>query len=272
MTKAVAKTSGYAKFLQDVAAAKDRVLVLDYDGTIAPFSTHRLRAFPYAGVTELLQQIMKECRTRLIVTSGRAAHEIIPLLGMIPPPEIWGTHGAERVYADGRYEEIEVTQDSLEALLQSETGLEQEGLGHLLEIKVAAVAVHWRGLKPAEILRARTKAHKVLEPIAARSSLVLSEFDEGVEIRLRAANKGTSLQSLLAQLSSKVPIAYLGDDVTDEDAFRALNDRGLTILVNAKPRFTAAQMSIKPPQDLIAFFNAWIRACGARSDVRPVLK
>src|SRR5688572_8227191 len=111
MIKTAVKNSGYARFLQDVTAAKERVLILDYEGTIAPFSAHRLRAFPYQGVPDLLHQIMKDCRTRVIVTSGRAAHEVIPLLGMIPPPEIWGTHGAERVYADGRYEEIEVTED-----------------------------------------------------------------------------------------------------------------------------------------------------------------
>src|SRR4030095_17224630 len=100
--------------------------------------------------------------TRLIIASGRAAHEVTSLLGMIPPPEIWGTYGAERVYADGRYEEIEVTEEALEVLLKSETSLEREGLGHLLEVKLAAVAVHWRGLSASEILHLRTKAYKVL--------------------------------------------------------------------------------------------------------------
>jgi trehalose-phosphatase len=250
--------------MQDVAAAKDRVLVLDYDGTIAPFSAHRLRAYPYPEVPDLLHRIMTDCRTRLIVASGRAAHELISLLGMLPPPEIWGTHGAERVYADGRYEEIELTQDALEVLLKSETRLEREGLSHLLEVKLAAVAVR-RGLKPAEILQVRSKAYKVLEPLAGKSGLVLAEFEEGVEIRLRAANKGTALHSILTDLPAEVPVAYLGDDITDEDAFRVLNDRGLTVLVNAKPRFTAAQVVIKPPNELIAFLNAWIKACEAKS-------
>jgi trehalose-phosphatase len=265
MTKTAAKVTGYSRFMQDVAAAKERVLILDYDGTIAPFSTHRLRAFPYPGVPDLLHQIMKNCQTRLIVASGRAAHELIPLLGMLPPPEIWGTHGAERVYADGRYEEIEVTEDALEVLLKSETRLEREGLANLLEVKLAAVAVHWRGLKPAEVLQVRSKAYRVLEPLAGRSGLVLAEFEEGVEIRLRAANKGTAVHDLLSELDPEVPVAYLGDDITDEDAFRSLNDRGLTVLVNAKPRFTAAQIVLKPPVELVSFLNAWIKAAGAKS-------
>src|SRR5205814_710904 len=117
---------------------------------------------------------------------------------------------------DGRYEEIEVSQDALESLLKSETRLEREGLSHLLEVKLGAVAVHWRGLKPAEVLSARTKSYKVLEPLAGRSGLVLAEFDEGVEIRLRTANKGTAMQDLLARLHPSVPVAYFGDDITDE--------------------------------------------------------
>src|SRR5262245_37669012 len=145
MARTATKVISYANFMQEVGAAKERVLVLDYDGTIAPFSTHRLCAVPYPGVSETLRQIMAQCRTRLIVASGRAAHELIPLLGMIPPPEVWGTHGAERVYADGRYEEIEVTQDALEVLLKSETRLEREGLNHLMQVKLEVVAVHWRG-------------------------------------------------------------------------------------------------------------------------------
>ena len=265
MTKTAVRVSGYARFLQNVAAAKDRVLILDYDGTIAPFSAHRHRAVPDAGLPELLHQINLHCGTRLIIASARAAHEVMSLLGMIPPPEIWGTHGAERVYADGRYEEIEVTEAALEVLLNSETSLERAGLCHLLEVKLAAVAVHWRGLKPAEVLQVRTKAYRILEPLAKKSGLALSEFEEGVEIRLHAANKGTALRGLLSELHPDVPIAYLGDDITDEDAFQVLSDRGLTVLVHAKPRFTAAQMSFKPPEELIAFLHAWIKACGAKS-------
>jgi trehalose-phosphatase len=95
--------------------------------------------------------------------------------------------------------------------------------------------------------------------------LVLAEFEEGVEIRLRAANKGTAVHDLLSELDPEVPVAYLGDDITDEDAFRSLNDRGLTVLVNAKPRFTAAQIVLKPPVELVSFLNAWIKAAGAKS-------
>jgi trehalose-6-phosphatase len=54
--------------------------------------------------------------------------------------------------------------------------------------------------------------------------------------------------------------AYLGDDITDEDAFAALRTRGLTILVRQEPRPSHAAWWLRPPQELIAFLDAWIAA------------
>jgi trehalose-phosphatase len=192
--------------------------------------------------------------------SGRAAREVPPLLGLNPIPEIWGTHGLERLHPCGLYEEGEVNADALQVLATAEAHLERESLGHLIEIKLAAVAVHWRGLQPSEVLNTRMKAYRILEQLASHPGLLLAEFEEGVEIRLRSANKGDALRTLISELDSDVPVAYLGDDITDEDAFRALNGRGLTVLVRPKHRFTAAQLWLRPPDELIQFLKGWIRA------------
>ena len=261
MSRAAIESNDHVSFFNHVSTAKKRLLLLDYDGTVAPFSADRGRAFPYAGVPQLMKTIMTSCNTRLIVISGRAAQEIPPLLGFKPTPEIWGTHGVERLHADGRYEEIEVREEALLALAEAEDRLEREGLANCLEIKLAAVAVHWRGLEPSKVLRIRTRAYRVLEPLAAQADLVLGDFEEGVEIRLRSANKGHVLRTLLSELDRNTPVAYLGDDSTDEEAFRVLNGRGLTVLVRPKHRFTAAQMWLKPPDDLIQFLKDWIRFC-----------
>jgi trehalose 6-phosphate phosphatase len=246
----------------DVSTAKQRVLILDYDGTVAPFSSDRGRAYPYPDVPRLLSQIMTTCRTRLIMVSGRAAHEISPLLGLNPPPEIWGAHGIERIHPDGRYEETPISQEALGTLAYAEALLEDEGLGRHLEVKLAGVAVHWRGLNESTVLKIRTTVQRLLEPLTSNADLVLSEFDEGLEIRLRSANKGDAVRKLLSEIDGDAQVAYLGDDATDEDAFRALNGRGLTVLVGPRPRFTAAQMWLRPPDELVRFLKDWIASCG----------
>jgi trehalose-phosphatase len=250
------------RWFEEISAAPQRILLLDYDGTVAPFSRDRHRAFPYPDVPQLLQTIMTKCNTRLIVLSGRAAHAVVPLLGLAPAPEIWGAHGIEKIYPDGRYEEIPISQDALQNLAQAEAALEDEGLGEFLEVKLAGVAIHWRGLKPASVLNIRSIAYRILEPFKPHSDLVLADFEEGVELRLRSANKGDAVRTLLAETDANAYIAYLGDDATDEEAFNALQGRGLTVLVGQKHRLTAAQMWLRPPEQLIGFLKVWIAACG----------
>ncbi len=261
MSRIAVERNDHSWFFRDVSAAKNRVLLVDYDGTVAPFSSDRRRALPYARIPGLLNHIMTSCGTRLIMVSGRPAREVPRLLGLTPAPEIWGTHGVEKIHTDGRYEEAHVTDEALQILAEAEAQLDHEGLGDHIEVKLAAVAVHWRGLPASEILMVRTKAYRILEPLAIPPDLLLTEFEEGAELRLSSANKGNALRSFLTNLSDDIPVAYLGDDSTDEDAFRVLNGRGLTALVRPKHRFTAAQIWLKPPDELNHFLTEWIRAC-----------
>ncbi len=249
-------------FFDDVARAESRALLLDYDGTVAPFSADRSRAFPYPSVPELLDCIMSTCRTRLALISGRPAREVPGLLGLNPHPEIWGTYGVERLYADGRYERQYLSDAALHAMAEADAWVEEEGLKGVAEIKPGALAVHWRGLNANDVEDVRTRAYRALSRFTSRSGLSLGEFEGGLELRFRASNKGDAVQAILSEIGPQVPVAYLGDDVTDEDAFRALNGRGLTVLVRPISRFTAAQLWLRPPAELVQFLSDWIRACG----------
>ena len=258
------ESAGSGRFFGVLAAAQRRVLMLDYDGTMAPFTRDRRRASPYPNVSELLSEIMTSCATRLIIVSGRSAREIPRLLGIQPLPEIWGSHGVERLYPDGRYEELDVRDEALQALGEAEERLDAQCLGPHLEIKLAGVAVHWRDLEPSEALKVRTRAYQTLEPMTSRADLMLAEFDGGVELRLRSANKGAAVGNFLKGFDPAVPVAYLGDDIDDEDEFRVLNGRGLTVLVRPKSRFTAAQVWLRPPDELVGFLIDWKLTCGGK--------
>jgi trehalose-phosphatase len=71
-------------------------------------------------------------------------------------------------------------------------------------------------------------------------------------------NKGDAVRSVVASLDPNVPVACLGDDLTDEDAFQALGERGLSVLVKADYRETLAQAWIRPPQELLHFLERWL--------------
>src|SRR5919205_3819309 len=91
-------------FFAVVRRAEKRALLLDYDGTLAPFRVERDEAVPYPGIREILPSLVDAGDTRVVVISGRRAHDLPPLLKLEWLPEIWGTHGWERLLPDGIYE------------------------------------------------------------------------------------------------------------------------------------------------------------------------
>jgi trehalose-phosphatase len=167
----------------------------------------------------------------------------------------------ERIYPDGRYEGVEIADEAFDALAKVELFLNEQEVGKRVEISPAGVAIHWRGLKAQEVLDLRTKAYRIMTPLAAGHGLVIAEFDGGIEIRVPFASAGDAIRSILLDTEADTPIAYLGDDTPDEDAFRMLNGRGLTALVRHKHRFTAAEFWLRPPDELISFLETWIYAC-----------
>jgi trehalose 6-phosphate phosphatase len=248
-------------FLQAVAQVPAAVLLLDYDGTLAPFSARRDQAYPYPGVVPLLQEIIRTCRTRVVIISGRDAIDIFALLNLEPPPEVWGNHGLQRTKTDGTTEMHRLDERTLDGLSDADRWLGYQRLRPLAELKMGGVAIHWRGMSETRIEDLRSRVLLGWMPIAEHNALDLSEFDGGIEIRARAANKGHAMRTLLSEIGANTPVAYLGDDTTDESAFKAIEGRGISVLVRPTWRRTAAQFWLKPPAELLAFLHLWLQSC-----------
>ncbi len=248
-------------FFREVAQARQSALLLDYDGTLAPFQRIRHEARPYPGVTALLREIMATGRTRVALITGRRAHEVVPLLGISPHPEVWGTHGLERLHCDGSHEMQPMDSYTLEALAAADEWLDSLKLHHLAEHKFGSLAVHWRGLTEDEVREIRSKVLLRWLSIADRACLTLEHFDGGIEMRMADRSKGDAVRAVLSEMDIDTPVAYLGDDQSDEDAFRVLRDRGLGVLVRPQWRETAANLWLRPPVQLIGFLRDWLAAC-----------
>lgn len=255
------------QFFDELSEASESALLLDYDGTLSPFQSERDEAYPYPGVPILLTEIMNSGHTRVVVITGRRAHEVVPLLGIDPHPEIWGAHGLQRLRPDGSCELPHLDEIATQALAEADSWLDGLGLHHLAEHKPGGLAVHWRGLPADEQSDIRKIVSLSWLPVAHRAGMVFQEFDGGVEIRMPDRNKGDAVRSILSELSPQAPVAYLGDDETDEDAFEALADRGLRVLVRPEWRKTAANLWLKPGAELLAFLCDWMEAC--RNAERP---
>ncbi len=222
-----------------VAAARRPVLLLDYDGTLAPFRVERDRAIPWPGVRERLAAILA-AGGRVAVVTGRDPADLPPLLAIDPLPEIVGNHGLG---------DEPLPRDVAERLAEAARRARERFPAERVEVKPAGVAIHWRG-EPAP---PEAEARALFAPLAG-DGLDLLPFDGGLELRAALARKDRAVRRLARDADL---VAYLGDDRTDEDAFRAVPPGGFAVLVAPSPRPTAAPWHLVPPAGLLEFLDAW---------------
>jgi trehalose-phosphatase len=250
------------EFFSAFSGAPTSLLLLDYDGTLAGFRIDRFKARPWAGVSELLDAIQKQEKTCIAVVTGRPAAEIPPMLALDPAPEVWGLHGAERLYPDGR-REMEVQTPAVRQALQSlRKRLKRDALGGLFEDKPNAAVMHWRGRTPEQAREIERRAREIFEPLAKMDGLRLLKFEAGLELRA-GRDKGGAVREIIRESEAGAPVTYLGDDLTDEAAFKAVNEAKtphLSVLMRREPRKTAADVWLKPPEGLRMFLRMWLDA------------
>ena len=258
-----AEAAGLERSLRSAARS---VLMLDYDGTLAPFHVNRFAATPYPGVEDRLVTLSAIPQVRLVLVSGRFARELRELLRPGIQAEIWGSHGRERLGSDGTYDLFALSPMQRDTLEQVAAEMSAHGLADTMEVKPTSLAVHWRGLEPAMQERIRSLVQSAVQSIFLRMNqrighpggLHLLPFDGGVELRSTDRTKGTAVAEILSQEPNHVPVAYLGDDLTDEDAFVALGNQGYSILVRGEIRSSFARFWLRPPEELLGFLDAWI--------------
>ncbi|NIR52205.1 trehalose-phosphatase [candidate division KSB1 bacterium] len=250
------------EFFQTLKKANERALLLDYDGTLAPFREKRNEATPYPGIREILTKILQANHSRVAVISGRYSQDLIPLIGLRPLPEIWGSHGMERLKSNGDYELAQLDETVSNKLKEIKQWVEYVALEKHSEEKPGAFAIHWREFTNERKKEIRELIKERWASAAGKAGLAIKEFDGGIEFRAVERNKGDAVNTILAEMGDDCVAAYLGDDLTDEDAFQAIKGRGIGILVRQEFRKTCADMWLKPPEELLEFLSNWHNVTG----------
>ncbi len=236
--------------LDDLAARRPAVF-FDFDGTLSDIVNDPGAATPVPGATEALQQLAARCP--VAVLSGRDLADVTKRVGV---QGIWyaGSHGFELTGPDGAHHQNDAAATAI-PVLERAAGELRERLGAIpgvmVEHKRFGLAVHYRNA-------GRDRVGEVAAAVRAagrRDGLRVTTGREVIELRPDLDwDKGKTLRWVLDHLTEadagpRTPV-YLGDDITDEDAFDAVHDGGVPILVRHTDdgdRATAAQFALDSP-------------------------
>lgn len=247
-----------------VLGARDPVLFFDYDGTLSPIVADPDAAALVDGAAEALEILASQCPVAIL--SGR---DLADIRTRVPIPGIWyaGSHGFELTEPDGTYHRNEKAGAAIGVLERAAAELGEclaEIPGARVEHKRFAVAVHYREVAPEHIGAIVAATHK----FGQQDGLRVTNGRKIVELRPDIDwDKGTTLNWIRARIDpdgSKMPI-YIGDDLTDEDAFEAIQYDGIGIVVRHHEdgdRKTTARFSLQNPDEVREFVRRgsnWLR-------------
>jgi alpha,alpha-trehalose-phosphate synthase [UDP-forming]/trehalose-phosphatase len=253
-------------FWTRVQSAPERLLMLDYDGTLVPFHTLRMAARPSEETLEILRKIIDSGHTKIVIVSGRPTSELRTLIPDLAV-ETFGSHGFERSPIDRTIIVHPLSAGERAGLSAAQSAAAAAGLGDRVETKPASIAVHVRGLDSEKALEIEELAYNVFVPIADRHRLECRAFNGGVEIRSRRFHKGLAVDAMLKERPEHVLAVYVGDDDTDEDAFRALSGIGIGVRVGAPAPDTAAQIQLENQEAVLPFLEKWHKCSSRRAHV-----
>ena len=233
-------------------------VLLDYDGTLTPIVTDYRKAFLSDAMRGTLSRLAE--RNAVAVVSGRDLKDVQKLVGL-DSVYYSGSHGFELSGPDNWNHIHEGAADYLPDLDQAEQALAArlaDVPGHALERKHFSLAVHYRQVDDA---RAGEVASAVDEVLAGNTRLVKGLGKKVFELKPALPwDKGRAVGLLLDTLGmtgDDTVAVFIGDDITDEAAFRQLRQPNVSIIVVVDDRATAADFSLNDTDEVREFLD-WL--------------
>ena len=249
-----------AAHLAEQRHGRPLALFLDYDGTLTPVVARPELAVLPEDMRATVRALAENGPVAIV--SGRKREEVAKLVAL-QGFYYAGSHGFDIAGPDGRVLHQE-GQDFIEAIDDAAKQLRQSldrVKGAIIESKIFSVAVHYRLLDPADMPRVRAAVDAALD---YHPELRETMGKRVIDLRPRIDwDKGKAVLWLVEHMAAHgadVYPVYIGDDVTDEDAFAALNGRGLTVLVAKADRPSHARYRLAGIDAVKRFLEALLEA------------
>jgi trehalose-phosphatase len=249
--------------LQRLASNPVLLIACDYDGTLAPIVDDPGAAKPCRESVAALRALASMPDTHVAVVSGRSLRDLATLSRLPDEIHLIGSHGSEfdvgfalGIPEAARRLHIEID-DALEILIR-------EFPGASLEHKPASTTMHVRGVAADRVdsaIRAAIEGPGMFPGAHVKLGKMV------VEIAVVETNKGAAIDAVRQQVSADAAI-FVGDDVTDEDAFAVM--RGPDMSVKVGEGESVANHRVGNPDDvarllavLVQFRKLWVEGSGA---------
>lgn len=247
--------------IREKLSGRAPVLFLDYDGTLTPIVNQPEDAILSEEMKQLLRQAAKEAK--VAVVSGRDKRDVEQRVGL---KELYyaGSHGFEASGPEGLHFEYEKGKEILPVLDEAEEILQQhlkQVEGVRVERKRFAIAVHYRNVAEENEGRVKQKAEEILEEYPQLKKGLGKKI---VEFKPRLDwHKGKAVNWLLNKLQGEdqemIPV-YIGDDITDEDAFEQVRqENGIGILVGDHGELTQARYRLADVDEVKTFLSKFLK-------------
>ena len=226
----------------DALATARRLLVAsDYDGTLSPLVDDPSTAVPLAPAIDALRRLAELPDTHVALVSGRSLADLRRLSGLTGVAALVGSHGSE--FETGRIEGLDddasVLLDEVAELLGS---IAADVVGARVERKPASVAFHTREVAVVVVPDA---IDRVLAAAGARPGVSVKHGKDVVELTVVDTDKGSALRRLRRSFGADA-VLFVGDDLTDEDAFTVLADTDVGVKVGPGPTMAGHRVADVP--------------------------
>ena len=215
--------------------AARRIIFLDYDGTLVPFSRYPETAVPDEQLLVQLKRLAADVTNTVVIVSGRKREFMDKWFGNLPLVLV-AEHGAFiRTPPAGWSSEVDADQAWKQHVLPVLHRYADRCTGAFTEEKSLSLVWHYRNADPGiSLLRSGELKDELRELVSHDSKLQVVEGHKIIEVKKSGYDKGTVALKLLA-LAAYDFILAIGDDKTDEDLFRALPEQALTIKIGVMP-------------------------------------
>lgn len=240
------------EIIQQYINAEQRLLLLDYDGTLVGFAKHPREAVPGSTLLNLIAHLSADPRTNLSIISGRDAATLEEWFGHLPI-NLVAEHGAAIRRKEDTWELRREFDQQWKPLIRPTMEMFCKRCpGSFVEEKNHTLAWHYRNVEPdAGFTRSRELLDNLYHLIR-NAQLQVIDGNKVIEVRIAGIDKGAAALKLLEEGDYDFVMA-VGDDKTDEDMFRALNERAVTIKVGRGQ--SVANFSVKTQQEVITFLE-----------------